>query len=896
MVVLPNILWLDRYSDGDEITEYVSQLKSLGYSNIKCSKTINDSINYLKGIKFVDTIIIVSGSLYFPFIKEFKNHMNDIYIIPKIIIFTSNIDGLKKSIEKDIIKDPFYNNGGIHNQFEDIKTFILNQSKGKKISLLEREDEGDLVFEYVDCQEKLALPTLYKLLIQVTPKDNIDDFTKKLYNQYSECEEIKELLKPIVSMSHIPNELLSKYYARTYSIESKFYSDLNRELRKKNNKDNKYLPFIKVLYEGFKFETLTLKPNKYLYRGSRVADYEINRIYNFFKNKKKDLPPCYVFSRSFLSFSKEQRIAEDFLEKQTPKGDEKVKTSKVLFILGNENNIDSSLSAHADIERLSYYEGSNNEREVLFFPFSSFGIQDIGWKDDQKRYEIKLTYLGKNIDLEKWKERKIFLPTNSTMKSSLSSDNILNSPRISCYSNSSGLSRNPQKINYNPTLPTEINQPIQNRSTFINISNLPDSDFKNLLFESGLVEPKEIESNNNTAKLMKTYEVYKKEQIQLIKNKNNSKNLNNIYIPPSRKNYIIKRFEIPQNEDYKLIPLKENKILSLNENTITLQDNNNIMKANTYFNTNLQFNPTYKTNFITGTINITENDINKQIRVINSFENFKKNNINGRVDNELRYRNEEEIKNNCEIKINDKKLSKDFFYFVKMPEPGVYSIEYSFKKNLTKTDFMFANCKNLLNLNLLNFHAQNVTNMAYMFYQCSSLNLLKASNLETYKVNDMSNMFNGCESLENLDLSFIKTNNVFNMSRMFYLCKSLKRLDLYSFDTPRVNNMYCMFFGCQSLTELDLSSFNTQNVKNMSRMFAGCSSLTKLNISNFTTMNVEYMYNLFYEDSSLKALNISNFNTDNIANTESMFYGCVSLKPQNIICKRNVLKKVNYYE
>ena len=658
-----------------------------------------------------------------------------------------------------------------------------------------------------------------------------------------------------------------------------------------------------------------MKPNKYLYRGSRVADYEISRIYKFFENKKKDLPPCYVFSRTFLSFSKEQRIAEDFLEKQTPKGDEKVKLSKVLFILGNENNIDSSLSAHADIESLSYYEGLNNEKEVLFFPFSSFGIQDIDWNDNKKRHEIKLTYLGKNIDLEKWNERKMLLPSNSTMKSTLSSDNILNSPKISCYSNSSGLSRNPQNINYNPTLPTAINQPIHDRSNFINISNLPDSDFKNLLFESGLVEPKEIESNNNTAKLMKTYEAYKKEQIQLIKNKNNSKKLNNVYIPPSRKNYIIKRFEIPENEEYKLIPLKENKILSLNENTISLQNRtnfpkSNIQKTNTYININgpndfphmnvsnynINYNPTYKSNFITGTIKITESDIYKQIRVINSFENFKKNNINGRVDNELRYRNENEIKNNCEIKINDKKLAKDFFFFFKISEPGIYSIEYSFKKNLTKTDFMFADCKNLLNLNLLNFHAQNVTNMAYMFYQCSSLNQLKASNLETNKVNDMSNMFNGCESLENLDLSFIKTNNVFNMSRMFYLCKSLKRLDLYSFDTPKVNNMYCMFFGCQSLIELDLSSFNTQNVKNMSRMFAGCSSLTKLNISNFTTINVEYMYNLFYEDSALKALNISNFNTDHIANTESMFYGCLSLKPQNIICKRNVLKKVNYYE
>ena len=93
MVVLPNIVWLDRYSDGGEITEYVSQIKSFVYSNIKCLKAINDSINYLKKIKFIDTIVIVSGSLYFPFIKEFKINMNDIYIIQKIIIFNSkNMD------------------------------------------------------------------------------------------------------------------------------------------------------------------------------------------------------------------------------------------------------------------------------------------------------------------------------------------------------------------------------------------------------------------------------------------------------------------------------------------------------------------------------------------------------------------------------------------------------------------------------------------------------------------------------------------------------------------------------------------------------------------------------------------------------------------------------------
>ena len=933
MVASPKIVWLDKNSDGDEIKEYLSQLESLGYSNIKCYKTINDSINYLKTIKFEETVIIVSGSLYNLFIKEFKNNLNDIYIIPKIIIFTSNIKGFKQNSEKDFINDPFYNKGGIHDQFEDIKNFILNQSNQQNISLLKREDKGDLSFERIDCEEKLLLPMFYKLLIQVTPNDNIEDFTRNLYNKYSKCKEMEELLKPIISMSHIPNELLSKYYARAYTIESDFYFDLNKELRKENNKDNKYLPFIKVLYEGFKFETLSLEPNTFLYRGTRLAENEVNEIYDFFNTKKENLPPGIVFSKSFLSFSKMKRVAEGFLENQNPKGDGKVKLSKVLFILENEKNIDNSLSAHAEIERLSFH----NEKEVLFFPFSSFEIKDIKKNENKNRYEIKLSYLGKNTYLEKWKSQtKILLSNKPTMKNSISSNNIYNSPHnshhITSFSNTSELLQNPQNINNiiknnvnqnneyihnignlsnnNPILPTPINQPIHNRTTSFNLSNLPDSKFKKYLFDSGLIEPKTIESNNNTEKLMKTYEVYKKEQIQLEKNKNNSKNLDNFGNRSSSPNYIIKRIKMPKNEERELIPLHLKEINSQEE---TKSPNSSIMNKNWQLNINelntvpmnkfnysayntVNYNPTYKTNFIIGKIIVKENDINKHIRIINSFENFKSNNINVRVDNASRYINENEIRNNCEIKINDKKLKKDFFYFVQMSQPGEYKIEYSFKKNLTKTDFLFANCTNLVALNLFNFHSQDVTNMAYMFYQCTSLKFLEVLHLKTNKVNDMSNMFNGCEKLEYLDLSSFKTNNVFNMSRMFYSCKSLKRLDLYSFDTLKVNNMYSMFFECQSLIELDLSSFNTQNVKNMSRMFSGCRSLAKLDISNFATINAEFMYNLFYENSALKTLNISNFNTDNKANTESMFYGCVSLKPQNIICKRNVIKKVNYYE
>ena len=75
--------------------------------------------------------------------------------------------------------------------------------------------------------------------------------------------------------------------------------------------------------------------------------------------------------------------------------------SKVLFILEQtDNEIKYNLSTHGDIEDISFYP---NEREVLFFPFSSFEIKNIEEKiiNNEKIYEIKLCYLGKYLkDIE----------------------------------------------------------------------------------------------------------------------------------------------------------------------------------------------------------------------------------------------------------------------------------------------------------------------------------------------------------------------------------------------------------------------------------------------------------------------------------------------------------------
>ena len=152
------------------------------------------------------------------------------------------------------------------------------------------------------------------------------------------------------------------------------------------------------------------------------------------------------------------------------------------------------------------------------------------------------------------------------------------------------------------------------------------------------------------------------------------------------------------------------------------------------------------TSYINAEIYIEERDINKNIRIINSFENAKKERRWKDKENDYIHENEKEIKR-CEIKINGELIN--FCYFYKFNKIGRFTIKYSFPNVLTNT--------------------------SYMFYRCNSLTNIDLSNFNTDYVNDMSNMFYGCKSLIKINLSNFNTQNVTNMSCMFFGCKSLKK-------------------------------------------------------------------------------------------------------------------------
>ena len=190
-------------------------------------------------------------------------------------------------------------------------------------------------------------------------------------------------------------------------------------------------------------------------------------------------------------------------------------------------------------------------------------------------------------------------------------------------------------------------------------------------------------------------------------------------------------------------------------------------------------------NFIIGEIYIDKEDINKDIQIINSFENLKREGkLNVAKDYEYDYENEKEIKGNIEIKINGKII--EFIYYYKFKDEGKYIIEYKFKNNLTKTNHMFYGC-DLTNLDLSNFNTQNVTNMSWMFSRCNSLTNLNLLNFNTQNVTNMSCMFYGCNSLTNLNLSNFTTQNVPDIKYMFSDCKSLKKKNIITKDKKILN-------------------------------------------------------------------------------------------------------------
>ena len=647
---ITNNIWIDPTIDSQKnAAEIKSKLNSL---KIKLFTNINSSINYLKSIKSTKVKVIINHQIYPEFIQKYKENIVDMCFHLTIIIFKKEEEDVKDdNIDYKTDEQIFYEMGGIVSKLEELKKLLEKESnkiqtEAKKKNLF--DNEVQLTFEFIDSKEQLLLPLSFKSLIEKTSNDNMLQYTNTLFKTYSEeTIEIKRLLDSFIYIPKMTVGTLAKYYAKFYSIESGFYKDLNASLRL--NKAEKYLPFIKTLYEGVKVKMLPLASDSILYRGQLISKFEIDKIKNFLNNKVENLPGLIVFCKPFLSFSKDRQVAENFLSGSSCYNN----LTKVLFTLEKDDNVGFNLSTHCDLENISYYQ---SEKEVLFFPFSSFEIKEIKEIDlgYEKIYEMRLLYLGKYLkDIE------------------------------------------------------------NDKNITINENSLPDSEFKKQLIECGLIKKEKIEKIN----------------------------------PQS----LLQNFKKFEND------IKNNK----NTDEVVII-NKNIINSN-------------KSNIITGEIYINSENVNKDILIINSFENFQRiNNKELNNENDAKNLNENEIKENTEIKINGNKI--EFSYTYKFESEGIYTIEYIIKKNLTRTNHMFSDCEYLTKLNLSNLNTQDVENMSYMFYNCKSLIDLDLSNFDTQNASNISYMFYNCNSLKNLNLSDFKINKGTEVKNIFAYCDSLMDL------------------------------------------------------------------------------------------------------------------------
>ena len=335
----------------------------------------------------------------------------------------------------------------------------------------------------------------------------------------------------------------------------------------------------------------------------------------------------------------------------------------------------------------------------------------------------------------------------------------------------------------------------------------------------------------------------------------------------------------------------------------------------TYYNHGIHFNvlinELINKNEINILVKVYKDKINKKIYFLDNYEyedKYGKKHFHDNL-NELN-------KLNTELYINNKIC--DYEKYIIPDKEGKYNIKLKIPTTITDSSFMFAGCKDIINidftnfkskkiknmrnmfsgceflntLDLFSFDTKNVTDMSNMFTGCEFLNNLDLFSFDTKNVTDMSSMFSGCKSLTNLDLSYFDTKNVKDMSFMFDYCKRLINLDISSFDTKNVTDMRSMFYYCESLINLDLSSFDTKNVKDMSLMFDDCKKLENLDISSFDTKNVKDMSFMFSYCNNIKNLDLSSFDTKNVNNIKGIFYKCEKILDSN----SSTFKKFTYKE
>ena len=716
--MIKDIIWFDEDVNSPENTDYLKKIKSefpnFNISTIKKDKELFDKI---KNLRFKAYIIIMNGRKFQIFIEYFLKNKKS---IPISAIFTSD-KALKENYNanyKKYLEDQFYNPLGISVNITDLLNSIkqfLNQLKNEINDIKfgftrEPQDYKDCYsFEYLNNEYQLVFPVLYNKIMSHKEISNEEkkSANKYILEKYGEDIQIKEKIIPLINVNNIPENILAKFWGNIYTMPSNFYKNLNHSLMKKEKTDNEeqkeneeYInSYVQVLYSGLKEFEFTEK--KMLYRGARLSNEEFEILNKFYENRKinkeKFEPSYLMYSRAFLSFTKEEDKTLQFLS--SGEG-----TKTILFRLNNI--LDNEILSNADLKEISDIP---EEKEVLFFPFSAFIITNIS-KKNENIYYIDLEYLGiykHNID-------KCIEEVNNNPDNPELFNKIIRTPFAKDCIQSQIITSKSEKNNTEENLSKSQEIIIKNifKNNDDNKSKGQESIIRNILKYNNYFMNNEINAtymkNEKKINLLHNYDltedlIYEvKESYIEAKKDINSENVE-IFVNGKKINF---DFYYSSNEIGEIkVKFKFKKLLV---NTSYLFYNCSSLK--------LIDLSSFKTGEIKSMISMFENCSSLESLDLVSFNTSNVQNMS------CMFRNCSSLK-----KIN---LSL-------------------FETNKVKDiSYMFMDCSSLNSIDLSSFNTDEVKNMSHIFESCSSLQSINISSFKTKESTNVWNMFEGCSSLK----------------------------------------------------------------------------------------------------------------------------------------------------
>ena len=199
-------IWFDEKINEKENKNYFKQFRTIN-TNFKGYRSLDEGFRHFyknnnndeNKNEFKIIFVIVSGRLFGRYIRKIKENINKIINIPYTYIFTStyfkqilikqspDIDHILSYDTMIEVNNGFYNPGGVYNNFnmllKDIKIKMKTIDSITNIKP-RRENkfnyEGILTFEYLEKEEDLLAPALYKDII--TNEEITEEHCKKFHN------------------------------------------------------------------------------------------------------------------------------------------------------------------------------------------------------------------------------------------------------------------------------------------------------------------------------------------------------------------------------------------------------------------------------------------------------------------------------------------------------------------------------------------------------------------------------------------------------------------------------------------------------------------------------------------------------------------------------------------